>query len=207
VLIPNHFHLLLRTGSVSLATFMRQLLTAYVLPYNRRYNRSGHLFQNRYKSIVCEADPYLMELVRYIHLNPIRAGSVRSMGELERYRWCGDGVLMGKAQNSWQNTGEVLAYFGNKVRRARLKYWVFMEDGLRHGRRPELVGQVLSVRKESDGSEEYKDSRVLGGSVFTKQVLSRKQEQGKGREIRWMSWAVLLGKIAERWRLSAEDLL
>lgn len=207
VLIPNHFHLLLRTGSVSLATLMRRLLTAYVVHYNRRYDRSGHLFQNRYKSIVCEADPYLMELVRYIHLNPIRAGLVRNMGELERYRWCGDGVLMRKAQNSWQNTEEVLAYFGNKVWRARMKYRVFMEEGLKHGRRPELVGQVLSVRKDGDGDEEYKDSRVLGGSDFTKQVLSRKQGHGKGREIRRMSWVVLLGKIAEQWRLSSEDLL
>jgi len=207
VLIPNHFHLLLRTGSVSLATFMRRLLTAYGVRYNRRYARSGHLFQNRYKSIVCEADPYLMELVRYIHLNPIRAGLVKNMGELERYRWCGDGVLMGKAQNSWQKTEEVLAYFGSRVRTARLKYRRFMAEGIRHGRRPELVGEVLSVRRDTDGAEEYKDSRVLGGSDFTKQVLSRKRGHGKTREIRRMSWAVLLGKIAEQWGLSPEDLL
>src|SRR5512139_4080901 len=72
VLMPNHFHLLLRTGPIPLPTFMRRLLTAYSVYYNRRYERSGHLFQNRYRSIICEEDPYFTELVRYIHLNPVR---------------------------------------------------------------------------------------------------------------------------------------
>jgi len=70
VLIPNHFHLLLRTGRVSIATVMRRLLTGYAVAYNLRHRRSGHLFQNRYKSILCQEEPYFLELVRYIHLNP-----------------------------------------------------------------------------------------------------------------------------------------
>ena len=72
-LIPNHFHLLLRTGMVSISTVMRRVLTGYAVCFNYRHNRSGHLFQNRFKSILCPEDPYLKELVRYIHLNPLRA--------------------------------------------------------------------------------------------------------------------------------------
>jgi len=71
-LIPNHFHLLMKTGAVPIATIMRRLLTGYAAGHNRRHFRSGHLFQNRYKSILCQQDTYLKELVRYIHLNPVR---------------------------------------------------------------------------------------------------------------------------------------
>ena len=71
-LIPNHFHLLLRSGPVSISTLMRRLLTGHAVYYNLRYQRHGHLFPNRYKSILCQEDAYLLELVRYIHLNLIR---------------------------------------------------------------------------------------------------------------------------------------
>jgi putative transposase len=82
-LIPNHFHLLLQTGTSPIATVMEKLLTGYAGEFNRRHNRHGHLFLNRYKSILCQTDPYLLELVRYIHLNPIRAGIVGSFGGVE----------------------------------------------------------------------------------------------------------------------------
>ena len=62
-LIPNHFHLLLRTGATPLSTVMRRLMTGYAVTFNIRYRRSGHFFQNRYKSVVCEEDPYLLELI------------------------------------------------------------------------------------------------------------------------------------------------
>ncbi len=81
-LIPNHFHLLLHGGPSGLPTFMRRLLTGYAITFNERYERSGHLFQNRYKSIVCEEDPYVLELVRYIHLNPLRSRVVRTLDAL-----------------------------------------------------------------------------------------------------------------------------
>ena len=67
-LIPNHFHLLLETGAVPIATVMRRLLTGYTVTFNLRHHRCGHLFQNRYKSILCQKESYLLELVRYIHL-------------------------------------------------------------------------------------------------------------------------------------------
>ena len=75
-LLSNHFHLLVRTGRQPISGSMRKLLTGYVVNFNLRHKRHGHLFQNRYKSIICEDDPYLLELTRYIHLNPVRAGMV-----------------------------------------------------------------------------------------------------------------------------------
>jgi putative transposase len=66
-MIPNHFHLLLKTGTIPIATVMKRLLTGYAIHHNRRHKRCGHLFQNRYKSILCQEDSYLLELVRYIH--------------------------------------------------------------------------------------------------------------------------------------------
>ena len=84
-LIPNHFHLLLRTGACPLPTVMRRLLTDHAMNFNRRHHRSGQLFQNRYKSILCQEDTYLLELVRYIHLNPIRAGLVADIKVFFKY--------------------------------------------------------------------------------------------------------------------------
>ncbi len=113
-LIPNHFHLLLRTGKEPIANVMRRLLTGYAVSYNRRHRRSGHLFQNRYKSILCQEDPYLLELVRYLHLNPLRAGEVSSLKELDRYPYSGHSRLMGKIKDQWQDVDTVLALFGKK---------------------------------------------------------------------------------------------
>jgi len=84
-LMENHFHLLVGRGLQSLSKSMRKLLTGYVINFNLRYRRHGHLFQNRHKSIVFEEDPYLLELTRYIHLNPIRAGVVENIAALAKY--------------------------------------------------------------------------------------------------------------------------
>ena len=79
-LIPTHFHLLLKTGTTPMATVMRRLLTGYAVSFNRRHRRHGQVFQNRYKSILCQEDTYLGELVRYIRLNPLRARLVKDLG-------------------------------------------------------------------------------------------------------------------------------
>jgi hypothetical protein len=77
---------------------MRRLLTGYAVSFNRRHRRHGQLFQNRYKSFLCEEDVYLKELVRYIHLNPLRAKVVKDLKGLRKYRLCGHSALMGKAE-------------------------------------------------------------------------------------------------------------
>ena len=113
-LIPNHFHLLLRTGSAPIATVMRRLLTSHATRYNRRHRRSGHLFQNRYKSILCQEDSYFLELVRYIHLNPLRAKLAQDMDALGKYPFSGHSVIMGKAHQPWQDIDKVLRHFGTQ---------------------------------------------------------------------------------------------
>jgi len=98
-LIPNHFHLLLRTGPIPLSKVMRRLMTGYAVTFNKRHKRSGHLFQNRYKSVVCEEDTYLLELIRYIHLNPIRSGLVKDLKELDRYPCTGHSAILSHRKN------------------------------------------------------------------------------------------------------------
>lgn len=100
-LMSNHAHILLRSSEYGLLTFMRRFLTGYAISYNRRHMRWGHLFQNRYKSIVCDEDAYFQELTRYIHLNPLRAELVKNMNALDEYPWCGHSVIMGKVDYLW----------------------------------------------------------------------------------------------------------
>jgi REP element-mobilizing transposase RayT len=177
VLIPNHVHLLLRPNRRKLAFLMRRLLTRHAITFNLRHQRSGHLFQNRYKSIVCEEDLYLLELVRYIHLNPIRAGLLKEMNELDDYAWSGHSVLMGNRKLSGQKTHEVLAYFGKPLKEARCLYRKFVMDGISQGRREELVGGGLRRSMELAGlpGEQAYDERVLGSGGFVEQLRQEKE--------------------------------
>ena len=185
-LMDNHFHLLVRTGHHSLSNNMRKLLTGYVINFNRRHKRYGHLYQNRYKSIVCEDDPYLMELTRYIHLNPVRAGIVKDLAELSKYPWTGHSAIMGKVKRRWQESDTVLAYFGRRKKEAISGYEAFVEDGISQGRRPDLIGgglirsmggwaQVLSLRRK--GIKVASDDRILGSSEFVETLLSEADER------------------------------
>jgi len=149
-LIPNHFHILLRTGATPLSTVMRRLMTGYAVTFNIRHRRSGHLFQNRYKSVVCEEETYLLELTRYIHLNPLRAKLVEDLKSLDKYPWTGHSVLVGKQKNplvpeippaieedkylAEKTVDEVLRHFGSALNDARQHYWAFVEKGIKHGR-------------------------------------------------------------------------
>jgi len=129
-LMPNHFHLLLKTGRVSIATLMRRLLTGHAGFFNKRHRRTGHLFQNRYKSILCQEDSYLLELVRYIHLNPLRAKLIKDFESLTKYPYSGYSVLMGKVQNDCQDIDWVLRLFDERISSARRRYQEFVRKGM-----------------------------------------------------------------------------
>ncbi len=174
-LLPNHAHLLVRTGGRPLARSMRSLLTGYAGAFNRRHHRVGHLFQNRYKSIVVEEEPYLLELVRYLHLNPLRAKLVPDLRALDRFPWTGHSALLGTVPRPWQETATILAQFGATRRRAVTAYRAFVAAGIAHGRRPELQGGGLlrshggwaAVTALRRGREAYQgDERILGSSDF-----------------------------------------
>lgn len=184
-LIPNHFHLLLKTGRVPIGVVMQKLLTGHAVSYNRRHNRVGHLFQNRYKSILCQEEPYLLELVRYIHLNPIRAGVVTDVDQLDHFLYSGHGALMGAQQNDWQNTKDVLLRFSHDLKKARTGYHNFIIGGLSMGHRSDLTGgglirssggweQVIARRRE--GLFQKSDERILGDDRFVNQALEEAQE-------------------------------
>lgn len=187
-LLSNHFHILLRTGNESLSKNMRRLLTGYVINFNRRHKRYGHLFQNRYKSIICEDDPYLLELTRYIHLNPVRAGIVENLEALNNFAWTGHSAILGKVKRQWQDTDTILAYFGRRKREAILGYKQFIKQGMAQGRKPELVGgglirslggwsQVLSLRRR--GEKVASDERILGSGEFVQSLLDEANEREK----------------------------
>lgn len=185
-LIPNHVHLLLRTGLVPVSVLMRRLLTGYAVWFNKKYRRHGQLFQNRYKSILCQEDPYLKELVRYIHLNPLRAGLVEDMKKLDKHPWCGHSVLMNKTKQAWQNVDYVYGLFSEKKRMARTRYRVYVEKGIFDGKRPDLTGGGLlrstggwavlkGLRKV--GIRVKGDERILGDSDFVENVLKSAEEE------------------------------
>ena len=187
VLMPNHAHLLLRTGAVPLPTLMRRLLTGYAVRFNRRHKRHGLLFQNRYKSVVCQEEVYFTELVRYLHLNPLRAGIVASVTELNRYPYGGHSTLLGKTKRPWQATEYVLKHFGNTVARARKAYGAYVEAGRQQGRRADLTGgglirslggwaEVKTRRGKGQGLMKS-DERILGESDFVEAVLAQANER------------------------------
>ncbi len=174
-LMDNHVHLLLRSNNYGLARFMRRLLTGHAIRFNLRYQRHGHLFQNRYKSFVCDDESYFLELVRYVHLNPVRARIVDTIAELNAYPWCGHAALVEGNKKSWQSCDEVLHYFSKKRKVAIKRYQQFMVDGLYQGERPELVGGGMRRSQQEsaaniDQSDSY-DSRILGNGTFVEQVL------------------------------------
>jgi len=218
-LIPNHFHLLLRTGQVPVATVMRRLLTGYAVKFNRRHGRSGHLFQNRYKSILCQEELYLLELVRYIHLNPLRAHQVASMEELKIYPYSGHRCLMGQGDDGLQNEEIVLARFGKQRSAARKSYASFVAAGASQGQRADLTGgglirssggwqKVLQSRRAS--LEHQSDERILGEGSFVEEVLRQAEEAISRREEarqQGFTFEELLKAAAQRVGLTPEDLL
>ncbi|NTU59030.1 MAG: hypothetical protein HGB00_08980 [Chlorobiaceae bacterium] len=189
-LMSNHAHILLKSGKAGLSTFMRKFLTGYATQFNGRHRRHGHLFQNRYKSIVCEEDTYFLKLVSYIHLNPLRAGLVRSVDELEHYPWSGHAVIMKRLDHDWQDRDYVLQYFGDKEGAAKQAYRVFVREQSDLGNQPELTGgglirsaggwsEVLSMRQR--GERQFSDERILGSGEFVKEVIDEAEESIKDR--------------------------
>jgi putative transposase len=189
-----------------------------LVSFNHRYRRHGHLFQNRYKSILCEEDSYLQELVRYIHLNSLRAGLLKDLKELGSYPYSGHSVLLGKGKRDFQDREYVLRYFGQTEREAKKEYLSFVSKGIDQGRKPELVGggllrsvggwKGLKDARES-GQRVKSDERILGRSEFVERVLREAGEQWerrtrlrrRGADLRW-----LIEKVADHFGVEAEDL-
>jgi putative transposase len=213
---------------------MRRLMTGYALTFNKRHKRSSHLFQNRYKSIVCEEDPYLLELIRYIHLNPLRAGLVKDLKELDKYPWTGHSAILGKKKNplipcpSPKNKQEkpkkylaektiedVLLQFGDTLKVARRRYRQFVKNGIAQGTRPDLQGgglvrsaggdkRTLLRRKREE--RELSDERILGSGDFVGKILAESNEIYEMKTRNRISLDDLILKVATNVDLDMEDL-
>jgi hypothetical protein len=216
--MTNHVHLLIRTADTPLATLMRRLLTGYAMAFNRRHRRHGQLFQNRYKSILCQEDTYLLELTRYIHLNPLRVGIVKDIDALDRYPFTGHSVIMGHQRAEWQHQTAILGMFAKTKSIARRKYRQFVESGIASGRKPELVGGGLirslggwkAAKMLIKGQDRIKgDERILGDSDFVQQVLEQSNEDYSRRQrliARGVDLKTLSDGVADYFGLSCESL-
>lgn len=212
-LMPNHFHLLLRTHGMSLAAMMRRLMTGYAVWHNRRHDRKGHLFQNRYKSIVVEEAPYFLELVRYIHLNPVRGKIVDSVTQLDRYPYAGHAVLMGYHKFKGQDVEWVMGSFGKRMGAARGRYRDFVEAGFHQGVREDFRGGGGLVRSaggreqlalRSRDEREKGDERILGGGDFVEAVL---KSQPPLKKIAKACATEILDDVCKKWKVYSTQIL
>jgi len=186
VLMTNHVHMLFKSGKDGISAVMRKQLTWYAQYYNRRHKRTGHLFENRYKSILCDEETYLLALIRYIHLNPIRAKIIQTMEELDRYPWTGHRAIIGKKNPPWMDIDACLTEFGGTRKKAISEYRRFVRQGIKEGRDPSLTGgglvrsqggwsQVVAMRRR--GQKEEYDERILGGGDFVTAVFKEAEDR------------------------------
>jgi len=176
--MPNHIHALIRTGPVPLSRLMRRWIGPYATAFNRRHQRCGYLFQNRFKSILVEEERYFVELVRYIHLKPLRAQLVSSE-DLENYPWTGHAVLLGRQVFLEQDTDFVLAHFGTVVGKARAAYREFVRApddpgvDLEGGGLRRSAGLWRYLSRTTQGRERWAhDERILGRPEFVQNILA-----------------------------------
>jgi putative transposase len=159
VLMPNHFHLLLEVRSYPLFKVMQTLLYRYTRYFNNRHRKVGHLFQGRYRAILCDKDSYLLELVRYLHLNPVRA---RLAEDATQYPWSSHAVFLKGRDESGVAVEEVLSYWSKRRGDALRKYTEFVSEGARQGHRDDFY--------------EVKEQRYLGDDEFIEQIEKQQEK-------------------------------
>jgi len=175
VLMGTHVHLLIETGQVPLSKILQGINQRFTMYFNWRHGTVGHLFQGRYKAILCDKDAYLLGLVKYLHYNPVRAGMVR---QPEEYRWSSHREYIGLNKDGLVDTGLVMGMFSKDLKRGRRLYLEYMRED------------------EKDSKEDFYrtvDQRVLGDEEFVERVRGRVKNgilAGKRRH------GVTLGEIA-----------
>jgi REP element-mobilizing transposase RayT len=185
-LMPNHIHLLARTGRVPLWKFMQKLLTGHAIYFNRKHDRVGHLFQNRYLSILVQSEVYLLALIRYIHMNPLKANLVKDIEALGRYPWTSHFGLINQGTYPWQDTAKsLIAIYDNKNDIMKRYGDYFAEDAVKNDHESLERGNYVlgsdgisfidgGLKKGMKIESKY---RILGSYEFAKQVYQRIRSQ------------------------------
>jgi REP element-mobilizing transposase RayT len=173
-LIPNHVHFLVRSGHVPLSAVMQRLGTSYVRFFNARHQRSGYLFQGRYKSLLVEDETYLLVLIRYVHRNPLRAGLVPSIGALGRYPWSGHAGLMGYRAEPFQLVDGVLSRFSAEIPQARklLIEWMGDSESVGDDARPPEHTEAGEPALTVAGTPLHRDARMRVSRCQAAEYLS-----------------------------------
>ena len=191
VLMTNHVHLLLKTGTQPLSRTLQTLQFTYSQYYNRRYDKTGHVFQGCYQAILCDREAYLLELVRYLHLNPVR---IRTPLNPWTYRWSGHAAYVGRPSLVQVSTASVLASFHRQVGPARQAYRRFMLDGLAQGHQDRFYETV--------------DQRFLGDEHFLEEA-DRRTAATREVSIRppRVAFGTLLTAVAQAYTLPPRAIL
>src|SRR3972149_6006846 len=172
VLMDNHYHLILETSEGNLLKVMHGINGGYTGYFNRKYERSGHLFQGRYKGILVEKDAYLLSLSRYVHMNPVRAKIVKKP---EQYRWSSYPGYIGKEKEcKWVEHSWILSNFGKGGKTARRKYREYVEESFNKDMEnpaKNLYGQIIL------GSDKFieKIREMFKGKTISKEITERKR--------------------------------
>ena len=219
-LMPNHMHFLVRTGNTPLSKFMHKLLTGHAVYFNKKHDRTGHLFQNRYKSILVQSDRYMLSLVRYIHLNPLKGNVLKNMKELDEYPWTGHAGLMGTHSYPWQDTSYIFNLFSKHKKTNREKYRVFLsetddtessEDSL-YETGSYLMGSdgLLKIEDEDLSSGEKAQYRILGDYNFAHEVYQRMRYRDRcklrDRNTDRKTIEILLSYMEDKYNISKASL-
>ncbi len=184
--MTNHIHLIVQVGEISLSRVMQNLSFRYTRFINARQKRFGHLFQGRYKAILIDSNSYLLELVRYIHCNPVRA---KIMKNPVNYQWSSHSAYLGEKAFSWLTTDFVLSQFGENQKTAIRLYLDFVEAGMNEGYRAEFHTGLSG-------------GRILGDKKFSEKVLSLADEKSKT----WWTHDQMIGSICLIYKIGKEML-
>ncbi len=162
-LMSNHYHLLMETPEGNLSQIMQHINGSYTTYHNIKRKRAGHLFQGRYHALLVEADAYALELSRYVHLNPLRAGITEPP---EEHPWSScSSYIDGRAVPEWLYTDAILAYMSSNESEARSRYWRFVQDGLRISCSSPLKEAAAGV--------------ILGRAAFVEKIRRKHLDGGK----------------------------
>jgi REP element-mobilizing transposase RayT len=187
-LMPNHVHLLLQVRHSPLAKMMQTLLHRYTHYYNKRYRKVGHLFQGRYKGILCDRDEYLAELIRYIHLNPVRAQLVKTP---QAYPWSSHRIYLGGTDGGGVAVEEILARWSKQRKQAVKGYERFVAEGISQGH----MEKYYEVKKQ----------RYLGEEEFVERVEEQLSEAETELPVR-ITMSEIVGEVARGWGMAVSEI-